>query len=49
LQQCHLVGESERDELESSLAKLGLSDGSLCFANVLDSVGMEGVVKLFFV
>jgi len=41
LQQCHLVRVSERDGLESSLAKFGLNDCLVCFANVLDSVGKE--------
>jgi len=47
LQQCYLVRVLERDGLESSLAKFGLSDCFACFANVLDSVVMGALIFSF--
>jgi len=47
LQQCYLVRVSERDGLESSLAKFGKGVCFGCFANVLDSVGMGATILSF--
>jgi len=48
LQQYHLIRVSERDGLESSLAKFGLSNCFVRFAKVLDSVGMGALFCSLF-